>query len=187
MRAIGLEDGKNLASFFNISFPLWLRQSHVLHAPRYETVRVGDHSLKCFICKKWSILHYIYQSNQNFLSRIFNMLFSMLRPFLSDSVRDNVVFHSGDLTTIRSYIRYFSYFIQLIKHFKLIEKKFFLLILEDMIRWDPWITSTMCLSSARWNLSSGKYSSLDIFEENVQMSYWEEWKCSLFFLLWMSV
>jgi len=70
MRAIGLEDGKNLASFFNISFPLWLRQSHVLHAPR-----------------------------------VFNMLFSMLRPFLSDSVRDNVVFHSGDITTIRSYIR----------------------------------------------------------------------------------
>ena len=109
------------------------------------------------------------------------MLFSMLRPFLSDSVRDNVVFHSGDITTIRSYIRYFSYFIQLIKHFKLVEKIFFLLILEDMIRWDPWITSTMCLSSGRWNHSLGKYSSLDIFEENVQMSYWEEWKCSLFF------
>ena len=34
MRAIGLEDGKIMASFFNISFPLWLRQSHVLHAPR---------------------------------------------------------------------------------------------------------------------------------------------------------
>jgi len=69
MRAIGLEDGKNLASFFNISFPLWLRQSHVLHAPR-----------------------------------VFNMLFAMLRPFLSDSVRDNVVFHSGDLSSIRNYI-----------------------------------------------------------------------------------
>lgn len=69
MRAIGLEDGKNLASFFNISFPLWLRQSHVLHAPR-----------------------------------VFNMLFSMLRPFLSDSVRDNVVFHSGDISSIRDYI-----------------------------------------------------------------------------------
>ena len=35
MRAIGMEDGKKIASFFNISFPLWLRQSHVLHAPRY--------------------------------------------------------------------------------------------------------------------------------------------------------
>jgi len=69
MKAIGLEDGKNLASFFNISFPLWLRQSHILHAPR-----------------------------------VFNMLFSVLRPFLSDSVRDNVVFHSGDLGTIRDYI-----------------------------------------------------------------------------------
>ena len=34
LRAIGLEDGKQLAKFFNISFPLFLRQSHVLHAPR---------------------------------------------------------------------------------------------------------------------------------------------------------
>ena len=42
------------------------------------------------------------------------MLFSMLRPFLSESVRDSFVFHSGDITTIRSYIRYFSYLIQLI-------------------------------------------------------------------------
>jgi len=69
MRAIGLEDGKNLASFFNISFPLWLRQSHVLHAPR-----------------------------------VFNMLFTMLRPFLSESVRNNIVFHSGDISSIHSYI-----------------------------------------------------------------------------------
>jgi len=34
LRAVGMEDGKNMASFFNICFPLWLRQTHVVHAPR---------------------------------------------------------------------------------------------------------------------------------------------------------
>ncbi len=36
VRAISMSDGKNLAAFFNISFPIWLRQSHVLNAPRYS-------------------------------------------------------------------------------------------------------------------------------------------------------
>jgi len=34
LRAIGMEDAKNIARFFNVSFPVWLRNSHVLHAPR---------------------------------------------------------------------------------------------------------------------------------------------------------
>jgi len=34
LRAIGLEDGKNLAAFFNISFPVWMRMSHVINTPR---------------------------------------------------------------------------------------------------------------------------------------------------------
>merc|ERR1711971_67335 len=69
LRAIGLEDGKNMASFFNVSFPLYMRQTHVLHAPR-----------------------------------VFNMVFNMLKPFLTPEVRDGVVFHSGDLTTLRDYV-----------------------------------------------------------------------------------
>ena len=35
LRAIGMEDGRTMAGFFNISFPLWLRISHVLNAPRW--------------------------------------------------------------------------------------------------------------------------------------------------------
>jgi len=68
LRAIGMEDGKKMASFFNISFPLWLRQSHVFNAPR-----------------------------------VFHILFNMLYPFLSETVRDEVVFHSGDIASIREY------------------------------------------------------------------------------------
>ena len=30
-----MEDGKNLAGFFNISFPIWCRQSHIVNTPRY--------------------------------------------------------------------------------------------------------------------------------------------------------
>lgn len=67
MRAIGLDDGKNLAKFFNISFPLWVRQSHIINTPR-----------------------------------VFNLLFSMLGPFCSENVRNNVVFHSSE-TTLRNY------------------------------------------------------------------------------------
>lgn len=68
VRAISMSDGKNLAAFFNISFPIWLRQSHVLNAPR-----------------------------------VFNMLFSMLGPFLSEAAKEEVVFHSGDLASMRDY------------------------------------------------------------------------------------
>ncbi|XP_023347327.1 alpha-tocopherol transfer protein [Eurytemora carolleeae] len=71
MRAIGLENGKNMASFFNIAFPVWLRQSHVLNAPR-----------------------------------VFHMLFNMMHPFLNDTVKEEVVFHSGDITsTLKEYFR----------------------------------------------------------------------------------
>jgi hypothetical protein len=33
------------------------------------------------------------------------MLFSMLGPFLSDSAREEVVFHSGDLTSMKDYFK----------------------------------------------------------------------------------
>ena len=36
MRNISLEDGKNLAQFFNVSFPVWLRKTHIINAPRYS-------------------------------------------------------------------------------------------------------------------------------------------------------
>jgi len=68
LRAIGVEDGKNLAAFFNICFPLWLRQSHVVNTPR-----------------------------------LFSMLMSMVRPFISENVANNVVFHTNDLSTLRNY------------------------------------------------------------------------------------
>jgi len=71
LRAISLEDGKNLAGFFNVSFPIWLHQTHVLSAPR-----------------------------------VFHMLFAMLSPFLSASVRDTVVFHSGNIgDSLANYFR----------------------------------------------------------------------------------
>ena len=34
--------------------------------------------------------------------RVFNMVFNMLKPFLTPEVRDGVVFHSGNLATLRS-------------------------------------------------------------------------------------
>jgi len=68
MRAIGLEDGKNMVNFYNISFPLWLRQSHVLNAPR-----------------------------------VFNMLFSLLNPLMSQNARENVIFHSS-LSSLRDHL-----------------------------------------------------------------------------------
>ena len=71
MRAIGYEDGRNLAAFFNICFPLWMRQSHVVNTPR-----------------------------------LFSMLMSMVKPFLSENVANNVTLHSGDLATLRKHFRY---------------------------------------------------------------------------------
>ena len=35
------------ASFFNVSFPLYMRQTHVLHAPRFQSVKLS-------FCKLWS-------------------------------------------------------------------------------------------------------------------------------------
>lgn len=66
--AMGVEDGRNLARFFNISFPLWLRQSHIVNAPRF-----------------------------------FNVVMNMVRPFLSENVKKEIVFHSG-LDTLHQYI-----------------------------------------------------------------------------------
>ena len=34
--------------------------------------------------------------------RVFNMVFNMLKPFLTPEVRDGIVFHSGDLASLRS-------------------------------------------------------------------------------------
>ena len=59
MRAIGLDDGKNLAKFFNISFPLWVRQSHIINTPRY--------SLR-LVCFPYSS----YQTFQSFQSPLFH-------------------------------------------------------------------------------------------------------------------
>ena len=87
MRAIGLDDGKNLAKFFNISFPLWVRQSHIINTPR------------CFLTQLFSSSFSCPQ-----LYRVFNLLFSMLGPFCSENVRNNVVFHSSE-TTLREYFR----------------------------------------------------------------------------------
>ena len=35
------------ASFFNVSFPLYMRQTHVLHAPRFQSIKLS-------FCKLWS-------------------------------------------------------------------------------------------------------------------------------------
>ena len=35
------------ASFFNVSFPLYMRQTHVLHAPRFQSIMLS-------FCKLWS-------------------------------------------------------------------------------------------------------------------------------------
>jgi len=37
--------------------------------------------------------------------RVFNILFGMLRPFLSESVQNEVVFHAQDLSTMKEYFR----------------------------------------------------------------------------------
>ena len=42
------------------------------------------------------------------LYRVFNLLFSMLGPFCSENVRNNVVFHSSE-TTLRNYFRLVGY------------------------------------------------------------------------------
>ena len=34
------------------------------------------------------------------------MLMSMVKPFLSENVANNVTFHSGDLTTLRNHFRH---------------------------------------------------------------------------------
>jgi len=67
LRAIGLEDGRNMVRFFDYIFPLWFRQTHILNAPR-----------------------------------LFNVFYGMLQPLLSEDVKKEVVFHSGDLTSMRS-------------------------------------------------------------------------------------
>ena len=100
-----------------------------------------------------------------FLSRVFNMLFSMLRPFLSDSVRDNVVFHSGDVSTIRNYIRlYLGIPIDHPHSSHFSAEIFFPLTWEAMGRWGPWTTSTMSRSSGRWIPSFKTLNNLVISE-----------------------
>ena len=34
--------------------------------------------------------------------RMFNILYSMIKPFLNDRVRDNIVFHGSDLASLHS-------------------------------------------------------------------------------------
>jgi len=41
LRAISMDDGKIIASFFNISFPVWLHNSHILNAPRIFNIFFG--------------------------------------------------------------------------------------------------------------------------------------------------
>ena len=88
MRAIGYEDGRNLAAFFNISFPLWMRQSHIVNTPRCESKRENN-----------------IASVPNYVVRLFSMLMTMVKPFLSENVANNVTFHSGDLTSLRKHFR----------------------------------------------------------------------------------
>ena len=45
-------------------------------------------------------------SVQNFIVRLFSMLMAMIKPFISENVANNVIFHSGDLTTLRKHFRH---------------------------------------------------------------------------------
>ena len=74
----------------------------------HDTLKTIHSCVKCH-ATFYAIKHkafYIKKFHDVIISRVFHMLFNMMHPFLNETVKKEVVFHSGDIaSTLKEYFR----------------------------------------------------------------------------------
>ena len=73
LRCLGLEQMKCIIAFMNGAFPIWFRRIHVVNNPRQVSV--------------------YFKAIQQGNLRLFGVLYNIAKPFLSERVKENIVFH----------------------------------------------------------------------------------------------
>ena len=145
MRAIGYEDGKNLAAFFNISFPLWMRQSHIVNTPRCQNWKMWSQKINLF-CQTVRHAHVHGQAISQ-RKRGQQRYFPLGRPDHSEK-------------SFQAHFKSASIFDDKSRSF-LSAGIFCRVILAGRGRWGPWTTATMWRASGTWRSTSGTSSTMD--------------------------